>query len=142
MERRDFLKSSCKACLLGASGVLLSQLVACTPAAYTVYKTEVTDRKLSVPLSLFDKGPLQFVRPRGWYYDIAVQKNENNEYTALLMQCSHQENQLTPSANGFHCTMHGSDFAKDGSVKKGPAELPLKQYKTSLQNGFLIIETV
>src|SRR5258706_71066 len=122
MKRRDFLKASCQLCLLGSAGLLLTQMSSCSPAAgNAIYKTDVVNNQLEVPLSLFDKAPLQFVRPKGWGYDIAVQKEQDN-YNALLMQCTHQNNQLTVSGNGFYCSLHGSQFDKEGNVKKGPAE--------------------
>ena len=93
-----------------------------------------------MPLTMFDKSPLQFVRPKGWYYDIAVQKKEDNSYSALLMQCTHQENQLTPTGNGFTCSLHGSQFDKAGNVRKGSAEQHLEGYRTFVDNGNLIIE--
>ena len=72
-------------------------------------------------------------------YDIAVEKNEDNNFRALLMQCTHQENQLTQQGNGFHCSLHGSQFDKEGRVVKGPAERPLKQFPVSIENDQLII---
>lgn len=92
-----------------------------------------------MPLNLFDKKDLQIVRPAGWYYDVAVQKNPDNSYTALLLQCTHQENQLTVTGSGYHCNLHGSNFDKQGAVKKGPAELPLQRFETSVDNNSLNI---
>jgi Rieske Fe-S protein len=127
-------------CLLGAAGILLPQMIGCSPAAYSIYKTSVVDKRLQVPLSLFDKSPLQFVRPGGWYYDIAVNKRPDNTYQALLLQCTHQENQLTPTGDGYSCSLHGSQFDKTGKVVKGPAEKPLEEYKTFIENNNIIIQ--
>lgn len=138
MERRKFIKSSCNFCLLGAAGILATNLSGCSPAAYPVFKTEVNNNIIEIPLTLFDKAQLQFIRPKGLYHDIAVHKKEDT-YTALLLECTHQENSLTPTGNGYHCNFHGSEFDKDGRVKKGPAELPLKKYKTSINQNNLII---
>jgi Rieske Fe-S protein len=139
MERRKFLKSSCNICLLAATGYFLSELTACSPAAYHVIKTEIINDEIQIPVASFTQSNMQFVRPKGWYYDIAVQKKEDNTYEALLMQCTHQENQLTPASNGYTCSLHGSQFNKDGKVTKGPAENPLKHYATSINQENLII---
>jgi Rieske Fe-S protein len=136
--RRNFISSSCKICLLGAAGFSLTQLVSCSPTS-SVYKTTITNGNLNVPLNLFDKSALQIVRPAGWYYDVAVQKNSDNSYTALLLQCTHQENQLTPTGTGYHCSLHGSDFDKQGNVRKGPAEQPLHHFETSVNDNMLNI---
>jgi Rieske Fe-S protein len=140
MERKEFLTSTCKACMLMAAGYFLPKLSGCS-TTYSVFKTDIVDKKVSVPLNMFDQNPLQFVRPQGWYFDIAVQKNADNTYQALLLQCTHQENQLTPvGKNGYHCSQHGSEFDANGNVKKGPAEKPLERYYTSIENNNLIIE--
>src|SRR5581483_6228253 len=102
MERREFLRSSCNTCLLMAAGYLLPSLTSCSPK-YAVFKTDIVDKKIVMPLSMFQQSSIQFVRPKGWYFDIAVEKKTDNTYRALLLQCTHQENQLTPDgANGFH----------------------------------------
>lgn len=137
-SRRKFISSSCKICLFGAAGYSIFQLESCATTS-PVYKTTITGGNLNVPLTLFDKNALQIVRPNGWYYDVAVQKNTDNSYTALLLQCTHQENQLTPTGSGYHCSLHGSDFDKQGNVKKGPAEKPLQHFETSVSNDILNI---
>jgi Rieske Fe-S protein len=139
MERRNFLKTTCKLCLLGSAGFLLTQLEGCAPAAgSTIYKTEAVNNRVQIPLSLFDKSSLQYVRIKGWYFDIAVQKQQN-EYSALLLQCTHQANQLTTVSDGYSCSLHGSRFDKKGNVTHGPAEEPLKKYKTSINQNNITI---
>jgi len=142
MQRRDFLKSSCNICLLGAAGFALPKLTGCSPALHStgVYKTNIVGNKLEVPLALFDNTSLQIVRPMGWFYDIAVEKRADNTYGAILMRCTHQDNQLTAAGAGFTCSLHGSQFDKSGNVLKGPAEGRLQQYKATIINNNLLIE--
>ncbi len=138
MERRNFIKTSCKICLLGAFGATAETLSGCG-AAYPVFKTAVLDKKISVPLSLFATNSTQFIRPKGWYYDIAVQKVELG-LTALLLMCTHQDNQLVINGNkGYSCSLHGSTFNTEGKVLKGPAERALKRYNTAVEGDQLII---
>lgn len=139
MDRKDFLKLSCNTCLLGAAAMILPGLTGCSPAAYSVFKTERIENKITIPLSLFEKNKLQFIRPKGWDYDIAVQQKEDGSFTALLLQCTHLDNQLSPAQNGFSCSLHGSKFNRDGVVVKGPAEIALKKFKTIISNTNLII---
>jgi Rieske Fe-S protein len=142
MERRQFLRSGCTFCLLGAAGMLLPMLDSCgTVQKTTVFKTEAKGNMIEVPLSLFEKGNTQFVRAKGQYYDIAVQQHEDKSYTALLMRCTHMDNQLTATGGGYHCNLHGSEFDKDGNVKKGPAEHPLLHYTVTVEKDNLIIHT-
>lgn len=140
MERKDFIKTSCNACLLGAAGWFLSGLSACSPA-FPVLRTEIVNDEIQLPLSSLSASNLHLVRPKGWYYDIAVQKNEDASYEALLLKCTHQDNQLFASGKGYTCNLHGSQFDKDGRVKKGPAVRPLKQFRVSVTPEKLIIHT-
>jgi Rieske Fe-S protein len=140
MERRKFIRSGCTFCLLGAAGILLPMLESCgTVQKITVYKTEAKGNKIEVPVSLFEKNKMQFIRAKGQYYDIAVQQHENKTYTAMLMRCTHMDNQLTTSGDGYRCSLHGSEFDKEGNVKKGPAEQPLKKYTVTIENENIII---
>ena len=139
MQRRHFLKQSCQLCLIGAAGAALPAFSSCTTAKYSVYKASVNNKTIEVPAALFAASPMQIVRPNGWYRDIAVQKKEDGTYTALLLECTHQENALTVTGNGFHCSLHGSDFDRTGKVRKGPAELSLTNYSTSVQAENILI---
>jgi len=139
MERRAFLKSSCNVCLLLTAGLILPMLPGCGPAAYQVIHTEIHDDQIQVPLTGFAQSPLQLVRPNGWLYAIAVRKKEDNTYSALLLKCTHQDNQLTTTGNGFTCSLHGSAFNTEGAVTKGPAERALKPYLTTIDQTNLTI---
>ena len=137
-DRRKFIRSSCNLCLLAAGGYLFSELAACSPAA-RVLKVPVTGNTVQIPLTSFATEPLVIIRPSGWYYDIGVRKMAGDQYEALLLQCTHQQNQLQVSPNGYTCNLHGSQFDQDGKVVKGPAALPLKKFNTTLNPDQLII---
>jgi Rieske Fe-S protein len=137
MERRQFVKSTCNLCLVAASGFLLSELSACD-ASYQIIKTDVVNDTIQIPLVSFDRPGFKLVRPRGWNYDIAVFKSANG-YEAILMRCTHQNNQLILTGKGFVCDLHGSNFDLEGRVTKGPAELTLKKYSASVVRDNLII---
>lgn len=139
MERRKFLKSTCQLCLLGAAGYLLPTLSSCATSKSSVYKTALNGNNITIPLSLFDQTNIQIVRPTGWFYDIAVHKKEDGTFAALLMKCTHMDNQLVLTGSGFSCSLHGSTFSKEGVVQKGPAEHPLQHYTTTIQANQLII---
>jgi len=140
MQRRNFLKSSCNACLLLATGFLMPALSGCGPS-FQVLNTEIKEDRITVPAESFAKGPLVLVRPKGWYYSIALRKKEDNTYSALLLKCTHQDNQLTASSDGFSCSLHGSAYNRDGHVTKGPAERALTTYPVTIESNQLIIHT-
>jgi Rieske Fe-S protein len=139
MERRIFIRSSCNACLLLATGLLVPALSGCGPTRFVVMNAEISNGEVTVPLTVFDKSPLQLVRPSGWYYSIAVRRKEDRTYSALLLKCTHQDNPLTASANGYVCSLHGSLFRADGRVARGPAERALKTYAVTVGQNQLII---
>lgn len=141
MQRRDFIRSSCTTCLLTATGWMLPALTGCGPAAYQVLSTEEKENRIEIPADAFAKGPLVLVRPHGWFYSVALRKHEDNTYSALLLKCTHQDNQLTASSEGYSCSLHGSTYNKEGRVIKGPAEQALKTFSVTSNANQLIIHT-
>jgi Rieske Fe-S protein len=142
MLRRGFLKGACRICLLGSAGAALTDLIACSPAAgNTLHKPEVINNTIEVPANIFNSKILQVVvSPKNYPYEIAVQKTPDGNYTALLLQCTHYENQLMPAGKGFACNVHGSRFNGEGRVLKGPATAPLKQLTITKTGNNLIIQ--
>jgi Rieske Fe-S protein len=139
MERRKFLESACKACLFAGAGILISELTACSPAA-NVIKVPISENAVRLPVSGFANSSIQILRPDGWFYNIAVHKTEDGQFEAMLMECTHQQNQLIASANGFQCPLHGSRFNLNGQVTKGPAERPLKKFTTGIDQDQVVIQ--
>jgi Rieske Fe-S protein len=125
--------------MLLTAGALLPMLSGCGPAAYKVINTEIHGDQVEIPLAGFAQSPLQLVRPKGWLYSIAVRKGQDNTYSALLLKCTHQDNQLTAATNGYSCSLHGSAFNTAGRVTKGPAERALKAYTVTTDATNLII---
>ncbi len=139
MERRKFLTSACKACLLAGAGFLITDLAACSPSSKVIQLPIVQD-SVSFPVTSFASESIQIIRPAGWFYDIAVRKTDGDHYEALLLECTHQQNQLVAGTNGYRCNLHGSQFSLNGQVLKGPAERALKQFSTILDKGQVIIQ--
>ena len=139
IERRKFLESACKVCLLAGAGFLISDLAACSPST-KVLKLPITQDAVSLPILSFANEPMQIVRPEGWIYNIAVRQLSTDRYEAILMQCTHQQNQLLLNSNGFKCNLHGSQFNLEGQVVKGPAERSLKAFKTTINQSDLVVQ--
>ncbi|WP_118974669.1 QcrA and Rieske domain-containing protein [Taibaiella koreensis] len=128
MNRRSFLKQSCGACAAMSLGALLgsSLLESCGSTGLGVLKASQTDGKVSIPLTQFDGGhSFQLLRVSNYNYDIAVQKKDDGTYSAMLLMCTHARHPLTKAGSGYYCTLHGSKFAADGKVEKGPASKPM-----------------
>ena len=60
---------------------------------------------------------------------------------ALSTVCTHLGCVVKPAPDGFHCPCHGSRFAPDGSVIKGPAPQPLSWLAVTNQgNGVFVVD--
>ena len=141
MDRRDFIKKTCGACAAISLGTLLSStlLESCKTAAISVYKTAPSNGSVAIPLSSFSSAEFKLVRVSDYGYDIGVIKN-GEDYTALLLMCTHAGQALTRTGNGYYCTLHGSRFSNSGEVLKGPASDPLQHLKIKKETHQLIIE--
>jgi len=62
-----------------------------------------------------------------------------DQYRALSTRCMHRGCQVDPSADGFVCPCHGSEYTADGSVRKGPTELPLMEYRVTVDATRLVV---
>lgn len=70
---------------------------------------------------------------------VAVFRDPEGIY-AISTVCTHLGCIVKPSAEGFQCPCHGSRFAPDGEVRKGPAPKPLPWLKVTLSRGAVTID--
>lgn len=68
------------------------------------------------------------------YQKLIIAKTLQGQYIAASEFCTHNGVLLEFSGvdNKYWCPAHGSQFSTDGSLLNGPAQLPLKTYKTQL----------
>ncbi|NIG55624.1 ubiquinol-cytochrome c reductase iron-sulfur subunit [Chitinophaga sp. Cy-1792] len=138
-DRRGFLKEACRFCLLGAVTFSAADLLSSCGTASKGFTASAVNNRVEVPLSLFNSNSFQVISPKNFDYEIAVQKNPDNTFRALLLRCTHHDNQLVATGNGYYCSLHGSQFSKQGTVTKGPAEKPLPVLVTETTPTNLII---
>lgn len=71
---------------------------------------------------------------------VVVTQPEKGTYRAFSAVCTHQGATLGRVEDGVvSCPLHGSEFAvTDGSVKKGPAQAPLKSYPCRVQGDSIV----
>jgi len=141
MNRKEFLKASCTgACMALGSGFMMSAVLSACKTPLGVIKTAAKDNVVKVPLSEFAAADFKLLRVKNYYYDLAVQKNADQTFTALVLMCTHASQPLTKTGNNYYCTAHGSQFDHEGHVTKGPAEKNLVQLKTTISGNNLIIQ--
>lgn len=127
MRRREFIETSCKSCAAVGLGMFLgsSFLEACVSGKLSVIKATANNDKILLPLNGFSNNDAKLVRVTDYPFDIAVKKQNDNDYLALVMMCTHAGHPLLKSGNTYYCTLHGSRFKDNGNVETGPASKAL-----------------
>ena len=63
-------------------------------------------------------------------------------FAAVAAVCTHLGCIVSATPDGFECPCHGSRFARDGRVVRGPAPSPLMWYELSLApDGQIVVDT-
>lgn len=144
MDRRNFIKNTCTACL---SVTVLSTLVSsCLSTQYVPGKLGkdgiVVDKD---DFKIKQKGGTAYssfviVRNDALKYPICVYRINDNEYSALWMRCTHQGAELQASGDVLQCTAHGSEFNNKGEVRNGPADKALRTFPVTVTNNEIFID--
>ena len=90
--------------------------------------------KILLPDTLADGQP--FVPPGR---SLAVFR-ESGQVHAISTVCTHLGCIVAPTADGFKCPCHGSEFHADGTVKKGPAPRPLDWLAVTASGGAVVVD--
>jgi cytochrome b6-f complex iron-sulfur subunit len=70
---------------------------------------------------------------------VAVYRDGEGVY-AVSTICTHLGCVVKPNAEGFECPCHGSRFATDGTVTRGPAPRALPWLKVSITGGSITVD--
>jgi nitrite reductase/ring-hydroxylating ferredoxin subunit len=141
MERKDFIKTSCIACMGMALGATLLQ--SCVGTKYA--KGTRNENGILLDLKEFEtekkeQRPYVIVRHDDLTFPVCVYRLGDDKYSALLMQCTHQGVELQASGDQLTCPAHGSAFDKMGKVTQSPAGKPLRTFPVTIVNGQLFID--
>ena len=144
MDRREFIKNSCTACL--SATIIGTAISSCTATRY-ISGTLGNDGLLVDANEFVTKqnGKTVYrsfiiVRNDALQYPVCVYRVNDNEYSALWMRCTHQGTELQASGDRLQCTAHGSEFDNKGSVKTGPADRSLRSFPVTVSNNQLFID--
>ena len=144
MDRRDFIKNSCTACL---SATVIGTVISSCAATRYISGALVKDGLLVDANEFVTKQngkvsyrPFVIVRNDALQYPVCVYRVNDNEYSALWMQCTHQGTELQASGDRLQCTAHGSEFDNKGLVKIGPADRSLRSFPVTVSNNQLFID--
>lgn len=130
MNREEFIKI----CGLSCAGLITTSLLLQGCAGTQYMSAEINDDFMEIPLSAFStENDSRFrdylvVENSRLNYPIAVYRHNENNYTALLMRCTHQGTELRVFGDRLECPAHGSEFTNSGSVQNGPANNELRTF--------------
>jgi Rieske Fe-S protein len=72
--------------------------------------------------------------------EFLVTRTSQGSCTAVTAVCTHEGCTVSGfEGQTFVCPCHGSQYNTNGSVVRGPATVPLRQYPTQLADGVLMI---
>lgn len=143
MNRKDFLMKCGFACL----GTTMASAILSSCASSRSISGEIIDTDLVVPLSSFAPRKSEVGSHRRYIvvqheellYPIYVFRFSEQEYSAVLMQCTHQGAELQVFGDVLQCPAHGSEFDNKGHVQNGPANTNLRSFPLEISNNQLKI---
>jgi Rieske Fe-S protein len=144
MKRREFIISSCSACL--SASVLAGLLTSCKTTQYVSGKlnqdgliVDAEDFKIN------QNGKTSYrsyivVRNEELKFPVCVYRFSDTDYSALWMQCAHQGAEVQVSGSYLQCPAHGSEYDNRGRVTNGPATRDLRAFPVTVTNNQLFID--
>ncbi|MCG6136620.1 MAG: ubiquinol-cytochrome c reductase iron-sulfur subunit [Nostoc sp. LLA-1] len=133
MKRREFINW---VGLAGISGSLPIAIAACTS------ETASGDWQTVGNAADLDKNGELLVKNWPNVNVLVVGTSQSDNLIAVDPTCTHAGCTVTwqTEAKNFNCRCHGSEFAADGSVQKGPATEPLKTYTAKIENDSVLVQ--
>jgi Rieske Fe-S protein len=144
MKRKEFIMSSCLACLSATSFSALFS--SCRSVKFVTGKLNKDGLIIDPDDFKIKKAGIDsfrsylIVRHEALKYPICVYRLGDSAYSALWMQCTHQGTELQAAGNYLHCPAHGSEFNNKGEVINGPADKNLKTFPVAAINNELFID--
>jgi len=139
MERKDFIE---QVGLSAASVLIFGCMQSCSksdsPAPTQPSSINHTAKPIDYTINITTNPYTSLNTAGGFYVDktnnIIIARTLTDEFIAVSSICTHQQVQIDFQAknNRFYCSAHGSAFFTNGAVLNGPADVALKQYKTTL----------
>lgn len=139
--RRNFLTKF--ASVIVGSIPLFSLVSGCAATGLVAYRQVMTDRRAALKISDYPE-----LKENGGAIEldidtipnpVVVVRASEKEFLALSPICTHLGCTVRKEPSVFRCPCHGSTYALDGSVVRGPAEKSLWAYRTEfVDNKFII----
>jgi Rieske Fe-S protein len=144
MKRREFIVSSCGACL--SAGALTSLMSSCNLTHYISGKLNQDGLLVDADDFKIKRNgkdayrPYIIVRNEELKFPICVYRFSDSDYSALWMQCAHQGAEVQVAGSYLQCPAHGSEYDNRGHVTNGPATNDLRTFPVTITNNQLFID--
>lgn len=143
MNRKEFLKTCGFGCLAGIASVSL--LESCSSSL--AMTKEIVGSDILLPIDDFEikyNGKIKYkkyivIQNDLLKFPICVYRFDSENYTAILMECTHQGAELQVYGDKLQCVAHGSEFNNKGVVEDGPATTDLRNFPVLIENNILKI---
>jgi Rieske Fe-S protein len=136
-SRRAFLTGACAIVGLSVGAVLLADDASAAPDIKRLPdgRVQVTVSKVSAlakPGGLVALGNVKGI-------PTAITRTQAGSYTALDLRCPHAGITVRQGGGDLLCPAHGSQFALDGALERGPATKGLARVRSRMSGGVLTI---
>lgn len=143
MKRNQFIHTCSALCLSGIPLAVLLQ--SCGGIYYAFHQVDGTTIIVKKSEFVYQKKEVQLTRKFVVIqspltdFPICLYQINSEEYSALLMKCTHKGCEVRPNDYGLTCPCHGSEFDMMGKVTNPPAERSLTQFKVSTDDHLVYI---
>ena len=145
MKRKEFIKTCCFACL---GGPVLAALLESCASAYYFAQTSMNNNQITIKKTEFMKVEKEktvhrkyvLVKSYKFGYPICIYKIGEDNYSALLMECTHRGCELEPQGDYLACPCHGSEFTNRGLVQNPPATENLRTFQLNTNNENIYVQ--
>ena len=138
--RRDFMKKCgliSAALVYGGSSLMLE---GCASVSYFPYSEEKS--LLVIKKSNFVNDKYGLIEYKNLPAPIYITKLEDDNYSAVLLECTHKRCEVSPAGNILICPCHGSEYSNTGKVLQPPADKDLYSFriKTDSENIYVNVK--
>lgn len=145
MNRRAFIKSSCKTCVTALPVYWLVQACQVTKSItnYQFLQGKIILKKSEFLVQKNNQSMYKkfiVIKPEQNDFPIVIYRVNEQQFNAYSLKCTHQGCELTPYDIAMVCPCHGAEFNLKGQVTSGPAETDLQSYSITIDNENIYIQ--
>ena len=145
MNRKDFIRNAGYAFVGGTAAVVLLQNCATSSyfAPHVLSNNQITIKKLEfvqVEKNKTTERKYVLVKTTRYDFPVCIYKLSEQNYSALLLKCTHKGCELKPHGDFLSCPCHGSEFSNTGAVQNPPAEENLKTFQVKTDNENIYVQ--